>query len=402
MDNLLIYLARSFICLGILYLAWWAFMRKDTFFTINRYYLFASILFSLILPAFNFSAITSFGSISTRILLDAITVKPEELHTAFLSNLSAFQVITVVYLTGVAIFSIRFLIQLVQIYRLITKYGISRREGIKIVFTDSNYAPFSFFGLIFLNSKFNEEDIEKIVIHEKVHIDQRHSVDLILLELLTIIQWFNPFTWLYRKSLKSIHEFLADEGVLLKGFDKFGYQQLLLSMSLGIQVNDLTNNIHKSIIKRRFTMMNREKSNISSSLKYAVLLPFALTALILFGINDLPSKTPVLIISDSVYVNPDVMPLFPGGEKALQKFLISNVKYPEICRENKIQGKVVVDFTVTKSGKVENIKVSLSAHPEMDKEGMRVIGLMPDWSPGQIKGNVVDVKMSMPFNFKLQ
>lgn len=402
MDNLLIYLIRSFICLGVLYLVWWAFMRKDTFFTINRYYLFASILFSLILPVFNFSAITSFGSISTRILLDAITVKPEELRTAFLSNLSAFQVITVVYLTGVAIFSIRFLIQLVQIYRLIKKYGISRREGIKIVFTDSNYAPFSFFGLIFLNSKFNEEDIEKIVIHEKVHIDQRHSVDLILLELLTIMQWFNPFTWLYRKSLKSIHEFLADEGVLLKGFDKFGYQQLLLSMSLGIQVNDLTNNIHKSIIKRRFSMMNREKSNISSSLKYAVLLPFALAALILFGINDLPSKTPVLIIPDSVYVNPDVMPQFPGGEKALQKFIISNIKYPEICRENKIQGKVVIDFTVTKSGKVENIKVSYSAHPEMDKEGMRVVGLMPDWSPGKIKGNVVDVKMSMPFNFKLQ
>jgi len=402
MDNLLIYLVRSFICLGILYLAWWLFMRKDTFFAINRYYLFTSILFSLLLPLFDFSSLTSFGSKSTRMILDTITVKPDDIQTVFFSNLTLFQTLTVIYLTGVGIFAIRFLIQLLQIYRMIKKYGISKTEGVKIVFTDSNYTPFSFFGLIFLNSKFSEEDIEKIVIHEKVHIDQRHSVDLILLELLTIMQWFNPFTWFYRKSLKSIHEYLADEGVLLKGFDKSGYQQLLLSMSLGIQVNDLTNNIHKSFIKRRFSMMNREKSNISSSLKYAVLLPFALTALILFGINDLPSKTPVLVIADSVYVNPDVMASFPGGEKALQKFIISNVKYPENCKENKIQGKVIVDFTVTKTGKIENIRISLSANPELDNEGMRVIGLMPDWNPGKLNGKAVDTKMSMPFNFKLQ
>jgi protein TonB len=149
-------------------------------------------------------------------------------------------------------------------------------------------------------------------------------------------------------------------------------------------------------------MMNRKKSNISSSLKYAVLLPIALVILVFFGINDLPSKTPVIIKADSVYVNPDEMASFPGGEKALQNFIISNIKYPETCRENKIQGKVIIDFTVTKTGKIENIYVSLGANPELDKEGMRVIGLMPDWNPGKLNGKAVDTKLSMPFNFKLQ
>ena len=214
MDFLLIYLARSFFCLGILYLIWWLFMSKDTFFTVNRYYLMSSIFLSLLIPLFDFSSITNFGGISTAIVLQAVTIKPEEIQNVYTNNLSVFQVIVVVYLTGVVIFTIRFFIQIFQLLTLIKRFGISKKDGLKYVLTDSNYAPFSFFGLIFLNSKFNEQDVEKIIVHESVHIRQGHSFDLFLLELLTILHWFNPFTWLYRSSLKSIHEYLADEGVL--------------------------------------------------------------------------------------------------------------------------------------------------------------------------------------------
>jgi len=313
-----------------------------------------------------------------------------------------FQIITVVYLTGVAIFIIRFLIQIFQLLRLIRRYGISKKEGLKVILTDSNYAPFSFFGLIFLNSKFNEQDTEKIIIHESVHIKQLHSFDLLILEILTILQWFNPFTWLYRRSLKSIHEYLADEGVLLKGIDRFNYQELLLSMSLGIQVNDLTNNIHKSLIKRRFSMMFQEKSALISSLKYFLILPVALTLLLTLGMNDSTLKTFSFDGIDSVYTKPDVMPSFVGGEKALQQFIISNVKYPEESRKNKIEGLVVIDFTITKNGKIENITVSKSVNPDLDNEGVRVISIMPDWLPGKVKNKPVDVKISIPFRFKLQ
>jgi TonB family protein len=402
MESLLIYLVRSFLCLGALYLVWFLFMSKDTFFAVNRYYLLSSILFSIFLPIFDFSSVTSFGKVSTRIILDVITIKPEEIQNVYSSNLSVFQVLAVIYLTGSVIFFIRFLIQIFQIILLIRKYGISKNEGMKIVFTDSNYAPFSFFNLIFLNSKFSDEDLQKIVTHEKIHISQMHSIDLILLEVLTIIQWFNPFTWLYRRSVKSIHEYLADEGVILKGFNKLDYQELLLSLSLGIQVNDLTNNIHKSIIKRRFLMMLQEKSNLSSSLKYIILLPFALSILFLFGINDLPSKTFSGFQKDSLHINPDKMPLYPGGEKELQKFIISNVKYPEECRKNGIEGIVEIEFVVKKSGKIENISVLKSVNPDLDKEGIRVVSLMPDWIPGKDKDIPVDVRLSLPFRFKLQ
>jgi TonB family protein len=410
MENILIYLARSFFCLGALYIVWWLFMSKDTFFTVNRFYLTSSVFLSLILPLFDFSTVTNFSRISATVMMQAVTIKPEEIQNIYSSNLSLFQVIVVVYLTGVVIFFIRFLIQIFQLLRLIKQYGISKKEGLKFVFTDSNYAPFSFFGLIFLNSKFNEQDIEKIILHESVHINQWHSFDLLLLEILTILQWYNPFTWLYRRSLKSIHEYLADEGVLLKGIDRFNYQELLLSISLGIQVNDLTNNIHKSLIKRRFFMMFKEKSNINSSLKYFLILPVALFLLFTFGMNDSTLKAFSFDVKDSVYTNLEIMPEYAGGVKALQQFIISNVKYPEECRKNKIEGTVAIDFIVRKTGKIDNITVAKSQsgkealieNPEFEKEAVRVISLMPDWIPGKVNNKPVDAKISIPFRFKLQ
>lgn len=402
MENILIYLVRSFICLSVLYIVWWLFMSKDTFFTVSRFYLTSSVFLSLLVPLIDFSAFTNFGKVPTAIMMQAVTIRPEEIQNVYANNLSFFQVIVVVYLTGVAIFTIRFLIQLFQLLGLIRKYGISKKDGLRFVFTDSNYAPFSFFGLIFLNSRFSEQDLEKIVIHESVHIKQGHSHDLLLIELLTIIQWFNPFTWFYRKSVKSIHEYLADEGVLFRGIDKFNYQELLLSLSLGIQVNDLTNNIHKSLIKRRFSVMVQERSNLNSSLKFLLILPAAMVLLLTFGMNDSTLKTNLDFGIDSVYVNTDVEPSFPGGSKELQKFLITNIKYPKESKEKGIQGIVKVEFVVTEKGKIEDTKVVKSVNSELDNESIRVVKLMPDWEPGQVKGKLVSTRIIIPFCYKLQ
>lgn len=401
MDNLLIYLVRSFFCLGTLYIIWWLFMSKDTFFTVNRFYLISSIFLSLLIPIFDFSYISNIGRFSTTYIMDAVTIKPGEIQSIYSNNLSVFQGIIVVYLTGVGIFTIRFFLQLFQLIRLIKRYGISNQDGLKFVFTESNYAPFSFFGLIFLNNKFSRQDLEKIIIHESVHIKQGHSFDLLLLEMLTIVQWFNPFTWLYRNSLKSVHEYLADEGVLLKGVDRINYQDLLLSLTYGIQISDLTNNINKSLIKRRFSMMFKEKSKINSTLKYLLVVPFVIIVLIAFGIKDSTLKAFTPVTQDSVYTKSDVEPSFPGGIKELQKFIISNINYPEESRKNNIEGAVLVTFVVKSNGKIEDIKIKNSVNPELDNEAVRVVKLMPDWIPGEVNGERVDVMASLPFKFRL-
>ena len=148
--------------------------------------------------------------------------------------------------------------------------------------------------------------------------------------------------------------------------------------------------------------MVQEKSNLNSSLKYLLILPAAIILLLTFGMNDSTLKTNLNFGIDSVYVNTDVEPSFPGGSKELQKFLISNIKYPKDSKEKGIQGVVKVEFVVTDEGKIEDTKVIKSVNPELDNESVRVVKLMPDWEPGQLKGKLVNTRIIIPFYYKLQ
>jgi len=98
----------------------------------------------------------------------------------------------------------------------------------------------------------------------------------------------------------------------------------------------------------------------------------------------------------------DKMPEFPGGEAAMTKFIIDNVRYPEAAKKSGTQGKVLVDFLVTKTGKLDSVRVKENGNELLDKEALRVISLMPDWIPGENKGDAVDVEMTLPISFKLQ
>ncbi len=230
MNNLILYLLQSGISLILLYAIYWLFLRKDTFHMVNRIYLIMTIIFSLLFPLLQINVPFYSNEQSTFVvMLEAVTINATSLQTTLSNHLTTFQIIAIIYLTGACIFLIRFLFQLGQLLAMVRKYGISHDEGLHIVFINRNYAPFSFFNLIFINRKeLNQGNIKEIITHEQVHIRQRHSVDLIIIELMTIVQWFNPLVWLYRNSIKSIHEYLADEGVLVRGFDAINYQSLLL------------------------------------------------------------------------------------------------------------------------------------------------------------------------------
>ena len=266
MNELVLYLLQSGISLVLLYTVYWIFLRKDTFFVVNRTFLVTSVMFSLLFPLLQIEWLFPSEMSSTYyILLDVVTINSSKIESTFANNLTAIQVLLVVYLTGISIFTIRFFFQLTQLGIMVWKNGISRHEGLRIVFIDSNYSPFSFFNLIFINRKeINQQNIKEIITHEQVHIRQKHSADLILLEIMTIIQWFNPFVWFYRTSLKSVHEYLADEGVLLKGYNPVNYQNLLIGQYMGIQVNDLTNNFNHSLLKKTYDDDDKKQIELCS------------------------------------------------------------------------------------------------------------------------------------------
>lgn len=426
MEAIWTYLLQSTVSVILLYAVYWLFLKRDTFFSVNRVYLVASIIFSLAFPLFRWNLFIRDESAAYVYLLETITISPGVVKETVEANLTAIRVITIAYLTGVALFSIRFLFQLVQVYQLILKFGIRRERGMRLVFTDRNYQPFSFFRLVFIPDSLKDAGIlPEVIEHERVHVRQAHSADLILLEVLTIVQWFNPVIWLYRRSLKSVHEYLADEGVLVRGYDPAHYRELLLNQSLGIQVNDLTNNFNHSLLKNRMIMMTKTRSRQIDRWKAALAIPVAMALVMAFSVSvnlsmgqEEPKKAQVaekpappppppaagkeLASDEKVYQEVKFMPEFPGGMDGLVKYMMANVKYPEEAKKKGITGTVYVSFVVEKTGKVTKPALMKGAEPSLDAEALRVISGMPNWKPGRNdEGKAVNVQFNLPVKFAL-
>ena len=184
------------------------------------------------------------------------------------------EILMYVYFVGVGIFALNFLIQLfVLFYKMLTLPTI--RDGrFKIVEMDKDKAPFSFWNRIFMNpSKYDWATYDQILQHEKIHVSERHTFDIILAELMVIVQWFNPFAWLYRKAVENNLEYLTDYKMLTKGTDPQSYQMNLLKITVPDLPMNLTTNYNQSFLKKRISMMNTKKSSISSSWKYLFLIP---------------------------------------------------------------------------------------------------------------------------------
>lgn len=425
MDAFVIYLIQSALCLGSLYIIYWFFLKKDTFFTANRFYLLGSIILSFFLPMFKVPVFYDNSDVVYVVALEAITVTADKIENGIAQNLTLYQSVLIVYLTGASIFLLRFVFQLLQLAFLIRKFGVTKMDGLKIVKINSKYSPFSYFNFIFLNEQnCKDKNLKNILDHEKIHIRQKHSLDLIILEILTVIQWFNPFIWLYKNSLKGIHEYLADEGLLAGGMSKTNYQNLLLSHTVGLQINDLTNNFNQSLIKKRFIMMTKMQSKKFARLKMLLVIPMTALLILCFTFNfnknligQSSTETTELIKAESVVEPPqDVKkdqtadPVFTvvevdaeyvGGEKARLAFLNENLKYPEEARKAGVQGGVYVTFIVEKDGSLTDVKVVNGIGYGCDEEAVRVIKMMPNWIPGKQRGKPVRVQFNLPFRFTL-
>ncbi len=424
MSELFRYLIQSSVCIAALYMVFWLFLRKDTFFTINRIYLLLAILFSLIVPLFSFQFMTPQTMTPVMIFLQPVLITPEKLESLAASHLSWMEAIGIIYLTGVIIFSLRFLIQLIQLWLVVRRNGVTQREGMKLVFVDKGYSPFSFFNVIFIKKELSEnEQLKAILQHEQVHIRQYHSIDLILTEILTIVQWFNPCVWLIQRSLKSLHEFLADEGVMKFGFRMREYQQLIFDQTLGKQINNLTNNFNVSLIKKRIIMMTKSRSNAVARMKIVLALPAALLVLVSFSsASAIYLTTPenssqtVKAISvehqttadqskpqkeDTIFKVVEKMPLFNQGKDELYSYLGKNIKYPDEAKEKGIQGTVYVTFVVEKNGSITNVKILRGIGAGCDEEAVRVVKSMPKWTPGYQDGKPVRVVFNLPIKYKL-
>jgi TonB family protein len=244
-----------------------------------------------------------------------------------------------------------------------------------------------------------------------------HSVDNLFIELITALLWFNPFVWKIKTAIKNTHEYLADEGVVEQGFDTTGYRLLLLEHAVGFKLG-LANNLNQSITLKRMLMLNKSKSNWAAKLKLLSVIPVLFLLIGVFSCesemknpenivkdalsSDQSTETNEINSADSVFVEVENTPEFPGGNDALMNFIASNVKYPQVAKENGITGKVFVQFVVSKDGSVKNVTIARGVDKLLDEEALRVIKSLPNWTPGKNRGVAVNVQFTIPINFQLK
>ena len=297
-----------------------------------------------------------------------------------------------------------------------------RRSGSRIIrFNGLNTAGFSAFGHIFINERLTTGEAEDIIKHEENHLAHYHSVDILFIEFIKVLQWFNPAIYMFSRSLKAIHEYQADEECISTGTSLKKYQQLLLNQIFSSRIFTITNSFsNPSLIKKRMIMMTKKRSRALANLKLLMVLPVIAAMMILIsscsqnGKSDQeadmiapPPPPPPPPVSDADDANTfevvDQMPEFDGGEMALLKFIAENTNYPEAAAKNGIQGRVIVRFAVEADGRVERIRILKGVDPDLDREALRVVGELPDFEkPGVKDGKNVAVWYAVPINFALR
>lgn len=424
MNSLILYLFETGLSLTLLYSIYWLFLRKDTFFNRNRIFLAVSILFSMIIPLINIRLAPGTGSIAQFIQLDEVLITPE-ISRSFTSVLlsKSVSLLLVIYLLGFSFFSGILIFRLYQIWNWIQKGESSTIGEIKIIRVAQNISPFSFFNWVFIPEKHSVEfENDEIINHEKVHIQQVHTLDLLVSELLIVFQWFNPIVWLYRFSFKEIHEYTADSLVLKKGTDINNYQNLIMNQIFGIQFFPVGNNFNKSLIKKRIMMMTKNKSSKTANIKLLFMVPAVLLLVLIFSCSTKDDKlelsgqeiVPQTEIDKNIssaetsdeplFFIVEEMPCFGGGEgpDGFREYIAENLKYPEEAAKNKISGRVFIQFVVEADGSVSNVKIVRGVDPLLDAEAIRVVESSPNWEPGKQRGQNVRVSFTFPLNFVLQ
>lgn len=431
MENLLPFIIQSGIALLVFYLYFYFFLRKTKRFQLNRIYLLSSALMAVLIPFFSFPIFAKPESESV------ITVMLQEVSVVATYNIQpetkAFSYITDVYIGGVIIFLSIVIYKLFSICRTINKHKSINGKGYRFIELSERNMAYSFFRYVFISK---ESTKEEIISHELVHVKQSHSVDIIIINILQGILWFNPLIYLYKNAIQENHEYIADSEVI-KHHSAGGYLQLLLTQTFRL-ATPISNNFAQSNLKKRIKMITNRSNKKYSLVRYisAFILPvimiFAISACNnastnqektedVVDIKDVKSvtvdnKKEVTIVKkteqekstcktqedEEVFMRVEQMPEYPGGMKALFKYLGSNVKYPvEAIKEN-IQGRVIVGFVINKDGSFSDVKVLRPVNKYLDAEALRVVKSMPKWKPGKQNGKEVRVSYNVPINFNLK
>ena len=443
----MLYLLQINLCWAVFYGLYWLMYRQETFFRVNRFFLLFALLLGLVLPmdfAKYFLQPIDNQSIMTVYLETFVVGTKQTSEKIEHFSLDYKNVLWLVYALGCAVVLLRFLFGLKKLYTLYTHGEKEKKSGYILVKTDEIHLPFSFMNLIFWSQHIDNEEVEnrRILLHEIAHVRQRHSFDVLVLELLNIVFWCSPLLYLYKKSLRAVHEYLADEAATLN-CSKREYGTLLIRQSQSGMQLAIANSFIHSQLKQRFVMMLKPSSSRIAYVKYALFLPLMIViscslhenntvaeprmadyevrtsvdTIITFDPETFKEDMKLIQNVDSIYNSLDTPAEFKGGQTELFKFLSANLEYPEAEKKAGIEGKVSLKFTVTKNGNVYDPKViKSSGNSKLDQAAIDVLWAMDKgnefnpidarfhkkgiWNAGIKNGKPVSTDFVLPISFR--
>lgn len=293
-----IYILKSSVCLVLFYLFFRLLLSKETFHRFNRMALLGVLFFSLLIPCIEVTTRHQVEvqqavlSIEQLLLMAELEASPANVGAVQeTSAISWVQIVLLVYLAGILFLACRNIYSLICLFRLIHSGKHEKLEkGVTLVVHNQEIAPFSWMKYIVISRKDLEENVREILIHEMAHIHHRHSVDLLVADICIFFQWFNPGAWLLKQELQNVHEYEADETVINEGVNAKEYQLLLIKKAVGTRLYSMANSFNHSKLKKRITMMLKEKSNPWARLKYLYVLPLAAIAVTAFARPEISEK----------------------------------------------------------------------------------------------------------------
>ncbi|MDR1091974.1 MAG: carboxypeptidase regulatory-like domain-containing protein [Prevotella sp.] len=293
MGDFFVYIIKSAVCLVVFYLFFRLLLNRDTFHRFNRIAVLCILVLSFIVPLCRIH-VNAPAQVNRAVFeLHQLFVEPDNVEVISQPDktFSWTHGVLLVYLAGIIFFIFRNVYFLLCMRRLFLQSKVEKPDsGVKLVVCDNTISPFSWMNYIIISENDLRENGKEIMTHEMAHVRKFHSIDILLADICIVFQWFNPAVWLIKQELQNIHEYEADEYVLKEGIDAKHYQLLLIKKAVGKRLYSMANSFNYSKLKKRITMMSKQKSSPWARLKYLYVLPVTVVAITAFARPEVSNK----------------------------------------------------------------------------------------------------------------
>lgn len=444
---------KSTITLSVFLIFYHLILEREKMHQFNRFFLLFSILVSFVVPFVSFEIIKEVPmNLSSKISMDEAGItkiqSEEQIDYTLIFLWSLYGLVTF-------LMTIRFSSNIWNILSKSNRNPVVDFKNSKLVLIDEKILPHTFLNYIFVNSDdYKNRNIEEeLYTHELVHVTQKHTLDILFVEFLKTIFWFNPLFIFYKKAIQLNHEFLADQEIVKEYNNVSFYQKLLLEKGNGNLTIYLASNLNYLVTKKRLIMMTKSTSKNKAFFKKIAVIPVFTTLILLLCVKTVAqeSKTEVKAVTsntetnraktavvlsdeknatplnknqgsmadqnekvsprssvDSIKTSDDIIsvdpilknPEFPGGIMEFYKFIGKNFKIPEEASKNKIQGKIFIEFMVEKDGTLSEFKILKDLGYGIGEEAIKILKLSPAWNPGSEMGKPVRVLYTLPITIQ--